>query len=157
MIARLSKKHLDHAMRESELVGVLTALYDGGFWTSENLDTAYEELTEDGLLLKRPKPVEDITPVAEPATPVAATPAPAAPAAPAPAPAKPEDERIVRVVRQPRASLGIRSSEATAAPPAPASPELPPAEGLDSLSDAQIDELMRGTTRLAIQNRRKAR
>jgi hypothetical protein len=138
MIAYVAKNKLGEILTAKNQDTILTALVRSGEWTANNLDEAYEDLRESGLLEVKPvapTPVEPVAPVQV----VAATPSAPAPAAPVPAsPAVPP-----RVTRQPRAGFGIRPSETTSVP-VPSSTEPPSAKQLDDLDDAAIAQLMAG-------------
>ena len=111
-------------------------LYNRGFWTVEAVEEAYQDLNDEGLLVKAPKPT-----TLPPATP------------PAEPPAARTDERIVRTETRPRAGLGIRPTDVTPAPP-PEAPKPPSVEDLDNLSDEQVRQLMAGVRRTKIMSRR---
>jgi hypothetical protein len=128
-------------------------------WNAKNLGTAFEELSEAGLLdiapkTVAPKPAPAPAPVVQ-ATPVAATPAPAPapPAAPAPAAPPPTDPRIAGVRRRSRAGLGIRENETTSTPIVDDKP--PSDEELDNLSNDEINQLFAGVRRLRAQSARR--
>lgn len=123
-------------------------MYDldaAGQWTLTNLEEAFADLSDDGLLVKAPRP---------PKAPRQAESTPQVPAPPDPVPApRPADERIVRTETRPRAALGIRTSDVTPV----ASPEAPTAlsdDDLNNMSDAEIAQLLGGVKRMRIQTRR---
>lgn len=143
MVAYLSKHRLNQTLTDENRNELLSQLVRTNQWTVENLEDAYEDLTESGLLELKPatpsKPAEPAqpAPTAAPAEPVAAVPA---------APAPPISEREVRRTRQPRAGFGIRERESSpATPPAPAQPL--PVTDYDSLTDTQLSELLAGARR----------
>ena len=109
--------------REALIDEFYHTLLDSGHWSVQNLEEAFTDLNNSGLLVARPKP----TPVP--------TPTPVAPAAPAAAQPR-IDERIVRTETRPRASLGIRSSEAQPASPMPT--PLSSAEDPDNMTPDQL-------------------
>lgn len=129
-------------------------------WNVKNLGTAFEKLTEDGLLDLAPKtPVTRksvpalATPPVQP-TPVAVTPVPApAPAVPAPVTPPVPDPRIVSQTRRVRGSFGIRQGETTSASTEPETP--PTDEELDNLSNDDINQLFAGVRRLRAQSARR--
>lgn len=136
MVAYVAKNKLGKILDNQNQDTILTELVRSGEWTANNLDEAYEDLRESGLLEVKPvapTPVEPVAPVQ------AATPSvPAAPAPVAPVPASP-----ARVTRTQRAGFGIRPSETTSVP-VPSSTEPPSAKQLDDLDDAAIAQLMAG-------------
>jgi hypothetical protein len=107
--------------REALIDEFYHTLLDSGYWSVPNLEEAFNDLNTSGLLVARPKPTPVPTPVA-PVTPAAAQPRP--------------DERIVRTETRPRASLGIRSSEAQPASPMPT--PLSSAEDPDNMTPEQL-------------------
>lgn len=143
MVAFMAKSKLRIALTPDNQEQVIKALIRSGHWTLDNLSEAFEELSQDGLLDSAPEEVDEPEPVrTTAATPVATPPV----VTPTP------DPRIVGVRRIPRASLGIRTSEANAKPVDP--DPLPSAEDLESLSDQQIAELLNGIRRQKISGRR---
>jgi len=91
LITYLAKHKLRRGRRVGDESQILEALVIAGHYTASNLEEAYEELTEAGLLIKAPRPPEN-TPAPEP---------------------KENTGRIVQTQTRPRAGLGIRSSEVT--------------------------------------------
>lgn len=140
ILAYVAKNKLSQILTTTNHDAIVTALVRSGEWTANNLDEAYEDLRESGLLEVKPvapTPVEPVAPVQV----VAAT-----PSAPAPAPAAPVPASSAvppRVTRQPRAGFGIRPSETTSVP-VPSSTESPSAKQLDDLDDDAIAQLMAG-------------
>lgn len=123
LITYLAKHKLRRSLKKGHESEVIDDLIDGGFYTASNLEEAFTELTEAGLLLPAPRTPEKPQTVPVPAPPVQ-------PAAPV--------ERIVRTETRPRAGLGIRTSEAS-----PRVPDTKPlsVEDLNSLSTEEINKL----------------
>ena len=122
-------------------------MYDldsAGQWTVENIEEAFVDLSDDGYLVKAPKPSK-VPPTEETTPPVAVH--------SEPAPAQRPDERIVRTETRPRAALGIRTSDITpvATPEAPTAPSV---EDLNNLSDEAVKTLLNGVRRQRVQARR---
>jgi hypothetical protein len=131
LVSYLTKNKLGKVLTAANEIELVNQLVVSGNYTAESLEEAFNELSEDGLLLVAPR---------TPAQPVAQTP----PAAPPEPPA--QNDRIVRTETRPRAGLGIRSSDVTpsrAPEPTPLS-----AESLENLSDAEIERLYQATVRL---------
>jgi hypothetical protein len=139
LIKWLAKFKLGKTATESNAGDIFTELWQTGNYTVENLEEAFEDLTEDGLLIKPRLP--------KPSPPVEVNQQPV----PQPAPAA-STSRIVKTETRPRAALGIGRSDATAAPP-PA-PTAPTDEDLDNLSDEEIKALLGGVRRQKIAARR---
>jgi len=118
------------------------ALYDRGVWTLANLEEAFEDLSDAGLL----QLISDEE-VDEPQAPPAPTPAPTA-TQPAPNP------RIARVRVGPRAGLGIRASEATQARQ-PDATRPPSADEFENLSDEEIVKHFNDVRRFAATQARR--
>lgn len=140
MVAYISKQNLNQTLTDENRNELLSQLVRTNQWTVENLEDAFEDLTESGLLELKPatpsKPAEPAqpAPTASPAAAVSVTPAP------------PISEREVRRTRQPRAGFGIRERESTpATPPAAAQPL--PVTDFDNLTDTQLSELLDGVRR----------
>jgi hypothetical protein len=139
LIKWLAKFKLGKTATEANAGDIFTELWQTGNYTAENLEEAFEDLTEDGLMVKprlpKPSPPVEVNqqPVPQPA-----------PAAPTP--------RIVKTETRPRAALGIGRSDATATPPA--APSAPTDEDLDDLSDEQIKALLGGVRRQRVAARR---
>ncbi len=139
-------KTLDASSRES-VNATMKALIRGGHWTVENLEEAFDELSEAGLLVANPDASEDedeeIPLPVVPPQPVAVAPVVPKPAPPAPI----ADPRIAgRRVGQ-RAGLGIRQNEVSA--PVPETPRSLSADEFDNLSDTEISDLFSGIRRAA--------
>lgn len=135
LVAYIAKHKLGRTLTDRNKDELYESLVSSGLWTVQNLDEAYEELTEAGLLVTPPVRQETKeTPVVQQ---VPVTPAPAPVAA---------DPRIVSRVVQPRAGLGIRTSEATSVRTETAQP--PSVDDLDNLTDAQIADLYQKSLRL---------
>jgi hypothetical protein len=113
---------------------VLTRLISAGFYTVENLEEAFRDLTDDELLVKAPvKKLPKTPPQVE---------VPPEPIPPAPRP----DPRIVSQVTRPRASLGIGRNDITPVA-SPETPKAPSVEDLDDLSDSEISNLLKAVQR----------
>lgn len=143
MVSYLAKNRLNQTLDDENKNVILTQLVRNNQWTVENLEDAFEDLTESGLLELKPAAPQR---TAEPAAPApTAAPEPAAPAATA-TPAPPISEREVSRKRQPRAGFGIRERESTpATPPAAAQPLS--VTDFDNLTDAQLNELLQDVRR----------
>lgn len=122
-------------------------MYDldsAGQWTVENIEEAFVDLSDDGYLVKAPKPSK-VPPTEETTPPVAVH--------SEPAPAQRPDERIVRTETRPRAALGIRTSDITPVA-TPETPTAPSVEDLNNLTDEQVKALLGGIRRQRVQARR---
>jgi hypothetical protein len=117
-------------------------LYYADLWTLENIEEAFEDLREDGLLVSAPKAAS------QPPPPVVVQ--QQEPALPAP---RPENPRIVATETRPRAALGIRASDVTPVAP-PAQPTAPSAEDFESWSDEQVAAALTAARRRAVASRR---
>ena len=140
LIKWLAKFKLGKTATEANAGEIFTELWQTGNYTADNLEEAFEDLTEDGLLVKPRLP--------KPSPPVEANQQPV----PQPAPAAPTP-RIVKTETRPRAALGLRPSDVSATPP-PAAPSAPTDEDLDNLSDEQIKALLGGVRRQRVAARR---
>ena len=126
---------------------VFTHITNGGYWTVENLQRAYNELSQEPDWDVLPaseteEEVEEDTPEV-PAVPVRRAAAP-------PAKSAPQSERIVRTVRRPRAGLGIRPAAASSGGAADTvNVSAPSVDELDNLSDAEFNRLYQETLRTA--------
>ena len=137
LIAWLCKYKLSQPLNGRDPNALVGVLYNAGKFTSENLDEAYEDLVNDGLL-----DLQDLNPEPEtPAEPVKPA-APVVPAAPVKPAAPPEDERIVRLTRRPRAALGIRTRETVSAVLPDESDKAPTVEEFDNMSTGDIEKLL---------------
>lgn len=143
IVAYLAKHRLGKGVNANNFDAIVHELGESGNWTLDNLNEAFEELSDDGLLQTEP----DEDPV---------TPAPAPPAPPAPAPVPPTplstSPRIVSERRQPRAGMGIRQREVTSATPKSTEPQ--PVEDLENLNDDEIAKLFAGVRQHAASGRR---
>lgn len=128
LITYLAKHKLRRGRKTGDEQEVLQALVDNGHYTASNLEEAFEDLTEAGLLLPPPR--------AQPATPAA-----------------PASDRIVRQETRPRAGLGIRPSETTQTR-LPETPQSPSEKDLNKLTDKEIDELISQQRKAYIAGRR---
>lgn len=123
----------------------MESIVNGGLFTTEILQEAYDALSEDGLLLEKPAEEEEI-----PAA------APARPAAPAAEPAP--NSRIAGTrtgKRAAPANYGLHNRDASAVPAIPDAQRAPSDEELEELSNGEIEKLFHGVVRLNA--RQKAR
>jgi hypothetical protein len=128
---------------------VFNHITGGGYWTVDNLQRAYNELSQGASW--------DFVPVAEDATEenIPITTAATRQAVTSVQPA-PQSERIVRTVRRPRAGLGIRpSAAASGRAPDTVNVSAPSVDELDNLSDAEFNKLYSETLRAARQSARR--
>lgn len=157
IVGYLSKNKLNKTLTETNQNEIMRDLIRGGQWTVENLQNAFEELSEDGLLLTDPNASPDQEEEEVPVIVPPAVPAPAPPAVPAAAPVTPPpppDPRIAgRRVAQ-RVGLGIRASQTTTVPQEAAT-RPPSADELDNLSDTELQNLFSGVRRHAAQSARR--
>ena len=141
LIEWLAKYKLSKIATEANSQELFSELWSTGNFTVENLEEAFEDLSEDGKLVKprlpkTPPPVE----------------VPSVPPAPQPAPATPSP-RIVSTETRPRAATGIRTSDVT--PVAiPAQSAAPTVDDLDNLSDDAVKSLLGQIRKSRIQARR---
>lgn len=160
LVGYLSKNKLHKTLTTTNHDEIFRGLLRGGHWTVENLEEAFNELSEDGLLVMAPNAASDPEEEEEEETPQAPPPAPPAPPAPATPPAAPAptttpaNPRIAGKRVGQRAGLGLRSSQTTVVRP-PDTTQPPSADELDNLSDAQIQELFSGVRRVAAQSARR--
>lgn len=138
LVAYLGKNKIGKILTLKNRDAVYQQLVNDGMWTVQNLEEAYTDLSDSGLLIEAPRTSR----VPEPVVPVVE--------APAPTPAVP-DGRIVRTETRPRAGLGIRQSEVTQT--RPADPKPPQVEDLNNLSDEEISQLWNATRRESIKAR----
>jgi len=137
----LAKFKLGKNVTDANENEIFQELWQTGNYTVETLEEAFQDLTDDGLLVK-PRLPKTPPPVEVPSD----TPAPQ------PAPATP-NSRIVSTETRPRAATGIRQSDIT--PVAnPETPAAPTDEDLENLSDDQVKALLGGVRRLKAQARR---
>ena len=107
-------------------------------YTAENLEEAFRDLSEEGLMLKAPRQPKPNPPVAVP---------------PEPAPAPRPDSRIVNKEVRPRAALGIGRNDITPVKP-PETPKAPSAEDFENMTDAEIKNLLAAVSRERYLSRR---
>jgi len=126
LIKWLAKFKLGKTATDANAGDIFTELWQTGNYTADNLEEAFQDLTDDKMLVKprlpRTPPVEENQPVPQPA-----------PATPTP--------RIVKTETRPRAAFGIRPGDVSSTPP-PATPSAPTDEDLDNLSDEAIKALL---------------
>lgn len=138
LVAYLAKEKLGRALTEHNRDEILNELHVRGQYTAENLEEAFTDLNDSGLLLRAPRTRETPEP----------TPVPQQTTAPAQA-----NERIVRTETRPRAGLGIRSSEITPSTP-PQTKKPLSAEDMENLSDEEIEKLIAIEKRRILSGRR---
>jgi hypothetical protein len=137
----LAKFKLNKIANDGNSQEIFQEIWATGNYTVENLEEAFEDLTEDGKLVK-PRLPKPPPPVEVPSV----TPAPQ----PAPATSAP---RIVKTETRPRAALGIQASDITPVAQ-PQNPTAPTDEDLENMSDSQLSELLRASLRLKAKARR---
>ncbi len=140
LIKWLAKFKLGKTATEANAGDIFTELWQTGNYTADNLEEAFQDLTDDGMLVK-PRLPKTSSPVEVNQQPV-----------PQPAPAAPTP-RIVKTETRPRAAFGIRPGDVSATPP-PATPSAPTDEDLDNLSDAEIKALLGSVRRQRVAARR---
>ena len=140
LIKWLAKFKLGKTATDANAGDIFTELWQTGNYTADNLEEAFQDLTDDGMLVK-PRLPRTSSPVEVNQQPV-----------PQPAPAAPTP-RIVKTETRPRAALGIKPSDVSAIPP-PATPSAPTDEDLDNLSDAEIKALLGSVRRQRVAARR---
>ena len=140
LIKWLAKFKLGKTATDANAGDIFTELWQTGNYTADNLEEAFQDLTDDGMLVK-PRLPRTSSPVEVNQQPV-----------PQPAPAAPTP-RIVKTETRPRAALGIRPSDVSATPP-PDNPTAPTDEDLDNLPDDQINALLKGVRRMRVAARR---
>jgi hypothetical protein len=123
LVAYLAKHKLGKTLTSQNQDTLYRQLVSESKWTVQNLDEAYNELLDAGLLIQKPRRA--------PETP--STPTPQTPAEP-----QRTSERIVRTETRPRASLGIQTRETT--PAQPEAPKLLSAEDLENMSESDIQK-----------------
>jgi hypothetical protein len=143
MLGWLAKYKLNRTLNDDNQYEIITALYDRGLWTPENLDEAFEDLAQDGLLELASSSEQDQDDAPEPAAP--APPQPAAPPA--------QNPRIAAVRVGQRAGLGIRQRETVAVPPS-AAQQPPSDEEFERMTDAEIAAQFAAVRRHVSQTRR---
>jgi len=97
IVRYIGKHKANRVIRDANAGQGAVELYESGYWTVENLEEAFQDLSDDGLLVLGPR-------------------LPKAPPDPEPSvrqETRPPDGRIVQQVTRPRAALGIRSSDVT--------------------------------------------
>lgn len=124
LIGWLAKNKLSRSLTATNGEAIIADLLDRGQYTAENLEEAFTDLNDSGLLLQAPR-----------------TPAPATVPEPAPT-----TGRIVRQETRARAGLGIRSSEITSSP-APALKKSLSDEDIENLPTEEIDKLIAAEVR----------
>lgn len=138
LVAYLAKEKLGRALTEHNRDEILNELCVRGQYTAENLEEAFTDLNDSGLLLRAPQTREIPEPL----------PAPQQTTAPAQT-----NERIVRTETRPRAGLGIRNSEITPSV-APQAKKPLTAEDMENMSDEEIEKLIAIEKRRILSGRR---
>jgi hypothetical protein len=142
MLGWLTKFKLGRTLTDQNQDEMMDAVYRAGAWTPQNLDEAFEDLAQDGLLEFDPAPPEEGEPEPQ------AEPAPVAqPATPA------QNPRIANVRVGQRAGLGLRQRE-TVNVPRTGAPRPPSDEEFESMTDAEIAAQFAAVRRYASQTRR---
>jgi hypothetical protein len=141
LVKWLAKFKLNKIANDGNSQEIFQEIWATGNYTVENLEEAFEDLTEDGKLVK-PRLPKPPPPVEVPSV----TPAPQ----PAPATSAP---RIVKTETRPRAALGIQASDITPVAQ-PQNPTAPTDEDLENMSDSQLSELLRASLRFKAKARR---
>lgn len=138
LIKWLAKYKLNKIANESNSQELFQELWSTGNFTVQNLEEAFEDLTEDSKLVKPrlPKPPPPVEVLPEPV--------------PAPATSNP---RILSTETRPRAATGIRTTDVTPVAP-PAQPAAPTDEDLNNLSDDAVKSLLGQIRKSRIQARR---
>lgn len=138
----LCRNKLRRNVTRSDNFGTISSeLLKKGLYTVANLEEAFEDLRDSGLLL--PPPQAEIPEIPEPV-------APAPPARQVP-PAEP-NPRIVATRRQARGGLGIRPSVINTREPE--EPRAPSGDELENMSTEDLGELLKATYRHARSSRR---
>ena len=146
LVKWIAKFKLGKTATDANALQVMNELGASGNWTVENLEEAFQDLANDGLMISKPKAPLTPTSVTS-VTPVVTSQEPAQPAP------RPPDERIVRRETRPRAATGIRTADITPVAP-PVVPAASSAEDLDNMTDEQHDLLWKAVRRQHIQGRR---
>ena len=146
LVKWVAKFKAGKVIHKGEETQTFNELVSSGIWTVDNLEEAFEDLSNDDLLVKPPKQPRQAPQQVD-------TPPPVAVQQQEPAPAPRPDSRIVSQVTRPRAALGIGRNDVTPAVE-PAAPKAPSAEDLESLSDEAVAQLLRGVQRERALSRR---
>jgi hypothetical protein len=142
----LAKFKLGESIRKGDEEAVFNNLLSTGNYTAENLEEAFQDLNNDGLMIQAPRQPKTPSPeTVEPPPPVAVQHEPA----PAPRP----DSRIVSQVTRPRAALGIGRNDVTPVKP-PESPNAPSAEDFENMTDEEVANTLNAIRRARAQSRR---
>jgi hypothetical protein len=139
----LCRNKLRRNVTKSDNFGTISSeLLKKGLYTVDNLEEAFEDLRDGGLLIvappAQPEEVEEVqepVPVQRPQTPPAE-----------------QNPRIVASRRQPRGGLGIRPS--TVATQVQDEPRAPSADELENMSNDDLSKLLKDTYRYARSARR---
>ena len=138
LVKWLAKFKLGESVKKGEEEVMFNKLLSTGQYTVENLEEAFQDLSEDGLLLTVPRQPKPNLRTAEPPTPVQVQNEPA----PAPRP----DPRIVSQVTRPRAALGLQRNDVTPVK-TPENSTAPSAEDFESLPDDEVSALLNSVRR----------
>ncbi len=140
----LCRNKLKRNVTKSDNFGTISSeLLRKNLYTVENLEEAFEDLRDSGLLT--PPPEQEIP------TELPPEPAPVVQRQPEPVPTA-SNPRIVASRRQARGGLGIRSSSIST--PSPEEPRAPSADELENMSTAELSKLYSDTLSYARKARR---
>lgn len=139
----LCRNKLKRNVTKSDNFGTISSeLLRKNLYTVENLEEAFEDLRDSGLLTAPPEQ-EIPTELPPEPVPVQRQPEPVPPAS---------NPRIVASRRQPRGGLGLRQN--AAAPISPEEPRAPSADELENMSTAELSKLYSDTLSYARKARR---
>jgi hypothetical protein len=142
----IAKFKLGEVVSLENAFNIADKLISEGVYTAENLEEAFQDLNNDGLMIQAPRQPKTPSPeTVEPPPPVAVQHEPA----PAPRP----DSRIVSQVTRPRAALGIGRNDVTPVKP-PESPNAPSAEDFENMTDEEVANTLNAIRRARAQSRR---
>lgn len=140
----LCRNKLKRNVTKSDNFGTISSeLLRKNLYTVENLEEAFEDLRDSGLLTPPPEQEIPTELPPEPAPVVQRQPEPVQPAS---------NPRIVASRRQARGGLGIRSSSVST--PSPEEPRAPSADELENMSTAELSKLYSETLSYARKARR---
>ena len=131
-------KHAD----DKNAMSVLYELLEGDFYNEDELEDAYKDLSESGLLISAPRKVVPVTPPVNPAP------------EPPVVPAAPQPNRIVRTETRPRAAFGIQRSDVTSVPASNETQNAPTADDFENMTDQEVAAALAAVRRHQIQSRR---
>ena len=145
MLKWMAKFKLNKIVKDNNVDPVFIELVATGNYTVENLEEAFTDLSDDGLLIQAPQQNLPSTAVTPPPVVVQQQ----EPVQPAPRP----DSRIVRQETRPRAAMGLRTSDVTPVA-TPVEPKAPSADDLDNMSDDEHTRLWNAIRRARALSRR---